>query len=66
MSMEKITLKTVYPCCEGPARIVAVVDSPRETYTRKCPDCGKRWEVERRSVGATKASRIDILEWNPN
>lgn len=60
-----ITLHTIYPCCGGRARILALVDIPREVYDRRCPRCGKQWCVERRIAVMRYGARIDILEWEP-
>jgi transposase-like protein len=56
-------LYTKYPCCGGRSRFRAIKSVPRETYERRCPRCGRRWNVERRTSVEEQDKRIDILEW---
>jgi ssDNA-binding Zn-finger/Zn-ribbon topoisomerase 1 len=58
-----VLVTTRYPCCKGTARIRASPLVPREQYSRKCPRCGARFEVERRTANENPRARIDVVEW---
>ena len=62
MALEIRRLKTVYPCCNGRAILVALAAVPRETYSRTCPECRTRYLVERRAIPC-KLGIIDVLDW---
>lgn len=75
-----IWLKTHFPCCKGPARFLAVLDVPVETYNRRCSKCRQLWLVKRTILGRAMVSsdshgaahgagsrvvqRADKLEWS--
>ena len=58
-----MTVRTVYPCCNKPARFRVWTAVSRERYKRVCQACDTRWSVVRRVV-ARPGVRLDILDWN--
>ena len=46
-------------------RLLAWADLPREEYDRVCPECGKRWLVERKPLVQTADMTMDELEFSP-
>ena len=59
----RVTLHAETPCCKSEVRLAALVDVPRQTYTRRCERCRTRWHITRESMKANKSLRIDRLEW---
>jgi hypothetical protein len=62
-SLSDRTIRTIYPCCEGVARLHPTVHTLRETYDRVCPECRTRWLVERRTLNSIPGITIDLLDW---
>jgi hypothetical protein len=62
-----LLLRSKYPCCGGNTRFRATFFVPKETYSRTCPRCGARYEVERATLKQTErwdvCGRIDKLDW---
>lgn len=57
------TVRTEYPCCKGPAIIIALVDVPRERYQRKCSSCLRIWDVRRTVLSSTPDIIVERFEW---
>lgn len=62
MAVQVRQVRTVYPCCGRRSLFRVTTVLPRESYDRRCPECGTRYLVERRTrnIGPTI---LDILEW---
>jgi ssDNA-binding Zn-finger/Zn-ribbon topoisomerase 1 len=58
-----VLLNTRFPCCRGRAIFRAIEQVPREIYQRKCPQCGQKWGIERRTTKENNQMRIDMLDW---
>lgn len=58
-----LKLTSKYPCCGGICRFVAIRIVPKETYSKKCPRCGSKWLIERKTTRQTEELRMDTLEW---
>lgn len=57
-------IKTVYPCCNGLAKLVAITALVRQNYNRVCPLCATKYLVERVSVDCPNLGGIiDMLNW---
>ena len=42
-----VKLQTVYPCCNHRHVRLKVVDGvPVQNYSRRCDNCGQKWEIE--------------------
>jgi hypothetical protein len=59
-----IFIKTIFPCCNHPARLMALDLVPVERYSRKCSHCGIDWTIKRtRAASVVKGIYIDRLDW---
>jgi hypothetical protein len=65
-----LVLRSIYPCCGGPARFATVDGIPVEVYGRRCPKCDTRWTVRRArlisaeyQLGKLAEVRADRLDW---
>jgi hypothetical protein len=60
-----VWINTRFPCHRFKrARFKALDGVPRETYRRRCPDCGFRWHVTRTQLAlVSNRARADKLEW---
>jgi hypothetical protein len=61
--IERIVIKTTYPCCGGQSRLSAITALPKEGYTRRCFECGTVWDVRRYSTPFLEDGFIHRLEW---
>jgi hypothetical protein len=62
--LDTLTLRATYPCCNGPARFVAIDAIPKEQYARTCGQCGTKWTVTRQTLSDVHGVRLDRLEWD--
>lgn len=69
-----VILRAPYPCCGGPVgdskltfrvHLKALESVPRERYARKCPVCGRRWDIMRHTISERPGVRVDRVEWTP-